>query len=174
MSGTQWLSPEQQGAWRALISVHARLLGRLDTELQAACDISLGEFEVLVALSEAPGEALRMAELADRLVVSPSGLTRRVDKLARHGLVGREPCPSDRRGSFAVLTPGGREALERAAPAHLVGVRRYVIEPLSGQQLIDLAANMRSIGQALATAAPVAPIEGYRPRSRARAAGPLT
>ena len=97
-----------------MISVHARLLGRLDAELQAACHISLGEFEVLVLLSEAPEEALRMAELAERLVVSPSGLTRRVDKLARDGLVGRRPCPSDRRGSFAALTPDGRDALRRA------------------------------------------------------------
>jgi DNA-binding MarR family transcriptional regulator len=144
-----WLSHEQQDAWRILISVHARLLGRLDAELQAACGISLGEFEVLVLLSEAPEEALRMAELAERLVVSPSGLTRRVDKLVRDGLVGRRPCPSDRRGSFAALTPGGRDMLARAAPHHLVGVRRYVIEPLSSRQLVDLAAGMRSIGQAL-------------------------
>lgn len=144
----QLKSVEQQ-AWRTLIAVHSRLVGRLDAELQAAHGISLPDFEVLLHLAEAPGEALRMAELAERLVVSPSGLTRRLDGLVRDGLVERRACSSDRRGSLAVLSPAGRATLQRAEPTHLAGVRRYVVEPLQHEDLLALTNRLRLIGGAL-------------------------
>ena len=90
-----------------------------------------------------------MADLAGRLLLSPSGLTRRLDGLVGDGLVERRACPSDRRGSLAVLTPRGRAVLEEAAPTHVEGVRRYVIEPLSGDQLLALSEALCQIGQAL-------------------------
>src|SRR5262245_16025581 len=125
-----WLDAEQQEAWRTLLRVHGRLLARLDAELQADHAISLPDYEVLVHLSEAPARQLRMAELADRLLLSPSGLTRRLDGLVRDGLVERLACPSDRRGSLAALTQTGLDRLEKAAPTHVAGVRRYVIDRL--------------------------------------------
>jgi DNA-binding MarR family transcriptional regulator len=159
-----WLDPEEQEAWRTLITVHSRLLGRLDAELQACHGISLPDYEVLVHLSEAPGQDLRMAELAERLSLSPSGLTRRLDGLVRDGLVERRACPSDRRGSLAVLTPIGLAALEQAAPTHVEGVRRYLIDRLERDELLDLATAFESVGQALEEA------QQERPVARSRAA----
>ena len=104
---TQWLSEPEMQAWRALIQVTTGVLGALDSELQAEHGLSLGEYEVLVHLSEEPEHSLRMTDLARRLHLSPSGITRRIDGLVRAGLVERRQCPSDRRGSNAVLTEEG-------------------------------------------------------------------
>jgi DNA-binding MarR family transcriptional regulator len=134
-----------------LLSVHAGLLNRLDAELQTAHGISLHDYEVLVHLSEADGSALRMAELADRLAVSPSGLTRRLDGLVRDGLVERRACISDRRGMLAVLSSAGRASLEDAAPTHVSGVRRYVLEPLDRKQLRQMSSALQAINKKLAT-----------------------
>lgn len=144
-----WLTDQEQEAWRTMIAVHARLVSRLDAELQAAHGISLRDYEVLVHLSEAEGGALRMAELAELLVVSPSGLTRRLDGLVRDGLVKRQACLSDRRGTLAVLSLVGHAALENAAPTYVAGVRRYVFEALDQDQLDQLAATLRSLTEAL-------------------------
>jgi DNA-binding MarR family transcriptional regulator len=152
-----WLDPEEQTAWRTIIHVHSRLLGRLDAELQGCHGMSLPDYEVLVHLSEAPGHHLRMAELAERLSLSPSGLTRRLDGLVREGLVERRACPSDRRGSLAVLTPTGFAALQEAAPTHVNGVRRYLIDRLEREKLFELAAAFDSVGQALEEAQPQRP-----------------
>jgi DNA-binding MarR family transcriptional regulator len=144
-----WLSDVEQEAWRIMVSAYARLVGRLDAELQAAHAISLRDYEVLVHLSEADGAALRMAELADRLVVSPSGLTRRLDGLVRDGLVKRQACLSDRRGTLAVLSAAGWAALEEAAPTHAASVRRYVFDALDRQELWQLTSSLRSVSAAL-------------------------
>jgi DNA-binding MarR family transcriptional regulator len=144
-----WLSQGEQEAWRFMVAVHARLVSRLDAELQATHAISLRDYEVLVQLSEADGAALRMVELAERLVVSPSGLTRRLDGLVRDGLVRRQACLSDRRGTLAVLSAAGWAVLEKAAPTHVAAVRRYVFDPLSDDQLRQLTAALRLMGDAL-------------------------
>ncbi len=106
------------------------MLDRLDADLRAAHGIGLADYEILVQLSEAPAHSLRMSELADRTLVSRSRLTHRVDRLTDAGLVSRAPCPTDRRGLFAVLSDDGLRLLEQAAPTHVAGVRRYVIDPL--------------------------------------------
>ena len=93
---TKWLSEPEMLAWRHLVRATTGLLAVLDNELQAEHGLSLGDYEVLVHLSEAPGRAVRMSELADRLHLSPSGITRRIDGLVKGGLVERQPCPSDR------------------------------------------------------------------------------
>jgi DNA-binding MarR family transcriptional regulator len=146
-----WLSEEERATWRTLLSVHARLLSRLDAELHAAHDISLQDYEVLVHLSEVDGTCLRMAELAERLVVSPSGLTRRLDGMVRDGLVERQACLSDRRGMLAVLTPKGRAVLAAAAPTHIAGIRRLLFEPLDSKQLRQMTGSLQAIGEALVT-----------------------
>ncbi|HWG72600.1 MAG TPA: MarR family transcriptional regulator [Acidimicrobiales bacterium] len=144
-----WLDDEEQRVWRGLLGVRGRLQGRLDEELVAAHGVNLGDYEVLVNLSEAPGRSMRMAELASRLALSPSGLTRRIDGLVRDGLVARRACPSDRRGSLAVLTEEGLERLESAAVTHVAGVRRYLIDPLGASRLAGLFSGLAQIEGAL-------------------------
>jgi DNA-binding MarR family transcriptional regulator len=157
----RWLDEEEQGAWRTLIGVHARLVARLDAELQCAHGLMLADYEVLVHLSEAPDASLRMSALAERLLLSPSGLTRRVDGLVRDGLVERRTCPTDRRGSLAALTLQGRARLEEAAPTHLNGVRKYLVDRLSRSELLGMAEAARQVGEALDGA--TGPAIGTRP-----------
>lgn len=126
-------------AWRALLTAHRRLLQRLDSELQAAQDLSVADYAVLVELSEAESGRMRMSELADHLGLSPSGLTRRLDSMVRAGLVERSSCPTDRRGTFAVLTSVGRSRLAQAAPDHVAQVRQHFVDRLSRPQLRALA-----------------------------------
>src|SRR5580704_3248944 len=143
------LSEEEHDVWRTMISVHARLVGNIDAELQAASGISLRDYEVLIQLSEVEGGALRMAELADLLIVSPSGLTRRLDGLVRDGLVKRQACTSDRRGTLAVLSPAGWAALEHAAPTHVAAVRRYLFDIFDHEQLEQWTSCVRAMSAAL-------------------------
>jgi DNA-binding MarR family transcriptional regulator len=135
----QWLDEAEMRAWRGLVQAATGLLAVLDNELQAEHGLTMGDYEVLVHLSEAPDRAIRMSELAGRLHLSPSGITRRIDGLVRAGLVERRPCPNDRRGSNAVVTPLGLKALHSAAPTHVRGVREYFIDRLSDRQLAQLA-----------------------------------
>ncbi|MDP9496424.1 MAG: MarR family transcriptional regulator, partial [Actinomycetota bacterium] len=92
-------------AWRTFLRAHAVLVRRLEAELVAEHDLPLASYDVLVQLSEAPQQRLRMTELADRVLLSRSGLTRLVDRLVRDGLVERQACSEDARGMLAVLTP---------------------------------------------------------------------
>jgi len=131
--------------WRALITVTTGVLGALDSELQAEHGLSLGEYEVLVHLSEEPEHSLRMTDLAGRLHLSPSGITRRIDGLERAGLVERRRCPADRRGSNAVLTREGMRRLAAAAPTHVRGVRKYFIDQLADDEITALASALASI-----------------------------
>lgn len=126
-------------AWRAFIETAITLLATLDNELQAAHGLSAGDYEVLVNLSEAPEHSMRMADLAGRLHLSPSGITRRIDGLVRAGLVERQRCENDRRGSYAVLTKVGMQTMRRAAPTHVRGVREHFIDKLGEDQLEALA-----------------------------------
>lgn len=135
MAAVPWLDDVEAQAWRALVIASARLKAVLDSELTAAHGLSFGDYEVLVVLSEATERRLRMSELAELLSLSPSGLTRRLDRLTRDGLVAREQCPVDKRGSYAVLTAEGLCRLEAAAPLHVEGVRRHFVGLLDRRQL---------------------------------------
>jgi len=139
MASETWLDELEMRAWRSLLRAHAQLLGTLDTELQQAQGMSVTDYGVLVQLSEAEGGRMRMSELAELLLLSPSGLTRRLDGLVSAGLVERHRCPTDRRGAYAVLTPAGRARLEAAAPDHVQQVRRHFVDRLSRRQLAALA-----------------------------------
>ncbi|MER3418594.1 MAG: MarR family transcriptional regulator, partial [Chloroflexota bacterium] len=97
------------GAWRAFLEAHARLARRLDDELRAGHGISLAEYDALLQLARAPGRRLRMNQLADRVILSRSGITRLVDRLVAAGLVERTTCSTDARGAEAVLTEAGVE-----------------------------------------------------------------
>lgn len=145
----QWLDETEMGAWRSLVRAHARLMARLDEELQTGHGLSLGEYEVLAHLSEGPPTGLRMAELADRLSISRSGMTRRLDALVARGWVKRCVCPSDKRGTMALLTSAGRAALRAASPTHLAGVREHLIDRLTRNQLKALGQALDPVAQAL-------------------------
>jgi DNA-binding MarR family transcriptional regulator len=135
----QELSPTELGAWRGLLRVHTALVRELDAELDAEHGLPLSSYDVLIYLRAAPGHRLRMADLADSVLLSRSGVTRLVDRLVREGLIERDSCESDGRGSFAVLTDKGDELLRRARPTHLAGVRERFLSNFSEAELRTLA-----------------------------------
>jgi DNA-binding MarR family transcriptional regulator len=132
------LSPSELGAWRGFLRVHAALAKSLDAELAAEHDLPLSSYEVLITLQSAPDRRFRMAELADRVLLSRSGMTRLVDRLEREGLLVRDTCTSDGRGCFAVLTEAGEQLLARARPTHLRGVRERFLRHFSDDELSTL------------------------------------
>jgi DNA-binding MarR family transcriptional regulator len=134
----RWLSDEEQATWRSFLAVQQVLDEDLDRQLQRDAGLTHTYYAILVALSEAPGNALRMSELARRLRHSQSRLTHAVARLEGDGRVRREPCPTDKRGQFAVLTPAGRAALDAAAPGHVAEVRAKVFDRLSPAQVTQL------------------------------------
>jgi DNA-binding MarR family transcriptional regulator len=142
---TQWLDDDEMRAWRGLVEVHAELHAALEADLLAGFGIDGGDYGVLVNLSEAPDQRLRMCDLASRLHLSPSGLTRRLDGLVKAGYVAREPSTCDRRVTLAVLTDAGRSVLESAAPVHVDGVRRNFVDHLSRTQLRQLGAAFEAL-----------------------------
>src|ERR1700760_142431 len=117
------LTIDELGAWRGFLRVHSALVKELDAELAAAHKLPLSSYEVLINLEAAPGHRRRMAELADSVLLSRSGMTRLVDRLERDGLLVRDHCTDDGRGCYAVLTDKGAELLATARPTHLGGVR---------------------------------------------------
>ena len=123
-----WLDEDQQRSWRAFLVGTTLLMDRLDRELREQHRISLPEYEILVRLSEAEGNRARMAVLADSVSHSRSRVTHTVSRMERAGLVARDACVSDRRGVEAVLTNLGRRTLEEAAPTHVAGVRRLLVD----------------------------------------------
>lgn len=137
--GSTPLDGREMAAWHALIHAHAKVVRHLEAELESEQGLTLPAYEVLAHLSEAPGERLRMSELATFAVLTPSGLTRLVDKLVRDGLVERARCSADARVVYAVLTPAGRQRLEAAYPTHLRGVRQHLVDRLEPRHLDALA-----------------------------------
>jgi DNA-binding MarR family transcriptional regulator len=133
------LAPAELAAWRGLLRAYGALVHDLDTELRAAHDLSLHEYEVLLVLSDAPESRMRMSDLAAAVLLSQSGLTRLVDRLALAGAVARTRCEDDRRGLNAELTAAGRTRLEQARPTHLAGVRSRFLERFDEAELRVLA-----------------------------------
>jgi MarR family transcriptional regulator, 2-MHQ and catechol-resistance regulon repressor len=111
--------------------------------------LSAVEFEVLMRLARSPGHRLRMTDLAGQTSLSTSGVTRVVDRMDRDGLVCREACPSDRRSSFAVITPAGRQRLDEVLPGHLALVQQWFIGQLSSDQLSGMLESLRTIRDAV-------------------------
>lgn len=135
-------------AWRGFLRTHTQLLRQLEQDLQSNRKIALGSYDVLVQLAEAPGNRLRMSELAEAVLLSRSGLTRLVDRMQRAGLVSREPDPDDARGLYTVLTEHGRDALRDAASVHLAGISRLVFDRISEAELRQLLRLMRKLDPA--------------------------
>lgn len=123
------------GVWRSFLRAHAGIVRNLERELVTDTGLPLAWYDVLLQLAEAPGRRLRMAELADSVLLSRSGLTRLVDRLQAEGLVCRERSVDDARGTFTVLTDAGFERLRAAAPTHLAGIQRHWLEHFDDDEL---------------------------------------
>lgn len=143
--------------WRSFLRSHAAMMRRLERDLVNEHGLPLAWYDVLVQLAEAPEHRLRMTELAERVLLSRSGLTRLVDRLTATGLVSRQSDPSDARGTFSVLTDEGMDRLREAAPTHLRGVGEYMSR-LSARELDVLAALLAKLhGAETAGECPSAP-----------------
>src|SRR5262245_57533345 len=126
--GTRWLDADQQVSWRALVVGVTLLFDRLDQDLQREFELSLGEYEILVRLSERPGRRMRMAQLADSLAHSRSRVTHTVSRMQKAGLVLRTQSPEDGRGIVCSLTDHGYAVLVEAAHVHVSGVREHLVD----------------------------------------------
>ena len=124
-------------AWASLLQAHATLMRRLEADLAQATGLALADFDVLAQLANAGGE-LRMTELADRALISRSGMTRRVARMVEEGLVRRAKAPSDARGVVVALTDAGVARLTETAPVHLRGVAELFVAQLDEQELAAL------------------------------------
>lgn len=146
MSGSS-LTPEELRAWYAFLQSHHRVMHRLDAELVTEHGLPLASYEVLMWLSQAPGRAMKMVDLARVVMLSPSGLTRLLDRLVRDGLVERIPSRSDARVMLAHLTAEGATRLRESARTHVRGIREHFLSGLGPAQLAALADALDSVSQ---------------------------
>ena len=141
---SHWLSDDEQQAWRATVHLSQMLLRQLDRDL-TAYGLSGHDYEILVELSEAPEHHMRMTDLADATSQSRSRLSHQITRMEKRGLVRRDDCEGDKRGTFAVLTRAGFEAIERVAPHHVEQVRRHYIDRLTPRQLEEIRSAFQPI-----------------------------
>lgn len=147
---TRWLSDDEQRWWRSYRDGTARLLETLEHDLERSRGLSLGEYEVLVRLSEVDGRTLRMSELAAELAHSRSRLTHTIRRMESAGLVERTPCKQDARGVNCTMTELGWQQLTAAAPSHVSSVRAHLVDVLSPEQLRSLGEAMSLVNATLA------------------------
>src|SRR3954447_7965943 len=136
---TPGFSEVELDAWRGFLRTQSTLLRELDEELTRAHGLPLSSYDVLVQLDEAQDGRLRMSHLADAVLLSRSGLTRLVTRLVEQGLIERDECKNDARGSFAVITHQGRERLHEARRTHRAGVQARFLDRLSDREQRQLA-----------------------------------
>jgi DNA-binding MarR family transcriptional regulator len=134
MPTTQWLNDDEMKAWRSFITTSLDLMRTIERDLQPF-GLDMGDYQLLVMLSEAPEHRLRMCDLAETLRLSRSGLTRRMEGVLAAKLVSRERDETDGRSANAVLTPKGYALLKKAAPAHVASVRARMIDLLSSAEI---------------------------------------
>lgn len=139
MTTTRWLTATEQHCWRSFLNACQSLFGAIDAQLTRDSDLPHGYYEILVHLSEAPGRALRMTQLAEASTFSKSRLSHAVARLEERGLVLRQTCPTDRRGQIAELTGQGFAVLAAAAPGHVDQVYRSLIGVLTPEQVVQLS-----------------------------------
>ena len=148
MSGTngepRWLNADEQRAWRSTVNLSQLLMRQLDRDLNAH-GLNGRDYEILVELSEAKDLRLRMTELADATSQSRSRLSHQISRMESRGLVRRDDCEGDKRGTFAVLTKAGVEAIERVAPHHVDNVRRHFIDRLTADQQEEIRSTFQPI-----------------------------
>lgn len=139
------LAPYELDAWQALLHTYHDVMDLLEAELNAGHDLTLAQYDVLLRLARAPEPALRMSQIAERVLVSPSGVTRVVDGLERRGFVERQRGEDDGRVVMARLTEPGRRAVKAAARTHLRGIREHFTGKLTKSQLLQITAGLQVI-----------------------------
>jgi DNA-binding MarR family transcriptional regulator len=145
---TERLSEQYLKVWRAFLKAHATVVDRIDHDLAAAERLPLSSYDVLIELYEAPEHRLRMHELAQRVVLSRSGLTRLVDRLEAEGFLTRDRCKTDRRGAYAVITEQGIAAMRQAWPIYARGISQYFAQWLTPEEAQVLGSALERIEQA--------------------------
>ena len=145
MKETRGLDELQFRVWRAFLYAYSTVVPRLDRELATAKGLRFNQFEVLVWLRRAGERGLRMSDLASRVILSPSGVTRAVDQLERRGLVERCVFEGDRRGYLATITAEGRSLLREATYFHLEGLREHFLNHLTRTELKHLATALEAV-----------------------------
>ncbi|MFM8648633.1 MAG: MarR family winged helix-turn-helix transcriptional regulator [Actinomycetota bacterium] len=150
MAGVKWLDSDEMRAWRSYITTSVDLMKALEHDV-APYGITMGDYQLLAMISEAPDRRLRLCDLAEALRLSRGGLTRRMDGVLRNGLVERVQDQADRRVAFAELTTKGWNLLKKVAPIHLQSVRSLMIDHLSraeikaiGNAFVKISANLRT------------------------------
>ncbi|WP_265520517.1 MarR family winged helix-turn-helix transcriptional regulator [Oerskovia flava] len=143
----RWLDEDQQRSWRQYLEGTARFVEALGHDHDVHSAVSLGEYELLVRLSESPGRSVRMSVLADGLAQSRSRVTHTVHRMERRGLVRRTADADDRRGVHCVMTQQGYDLLVASAPAHVAAVRRLMVDVLTPEQLRVLGESMAAISE---------------------------
>ncbi|MEU5829567.1 MarR family transcriptional regulator [Micromonospora tulbaghiae] len=138
MDEPRWLDEQENRAWRGYRRMRRLLDLELARELMQDAGLSEPDYDVLSDLSETPEQRLRLSELADRMLWSRSRLSHHISRMQQRGLVTREECATDGRGSVVVLTPAGRRAIEAAAPGHVAAVRRHLIDRLTPAEVAAL------------------------------------
>lgn len=146
---TRWLTKEQQAHWRAWLAATKGLHDQLNRELQEQHGLTTTDYEILVRLSESENNSIRMSDLATKTLLSRSRLSHQVDRMESAGLIERQTCADDRRGQLAVLTKVGTKALEAAAPDHVMGVRRHLVDLLSDEEFQALGSAAKKIANHL-------------------------
>ncbi|WP_217914928.1 MarR family winged helix-turn-helix transcriptional regulator [Miltoncostaea marina] len=141
------LAPLELAAWRGMLRAHADVVRRLDADLRARHGLSLTDYEALMLVGDAPRHRMRVSELGSATLLSVSGASRMVDRLAREGLVERAACEEDGRGAEVVLTAAGRERLRDARAAHLRGVRAAFLSRFDDDELAAMAAMWERLGE---------------------------
>ncbi len=150
----RWLDDSQQHSWRALLMGMTLLTERLDDDLRREFGMSLTEYEVLVRLSERPGRAMRMAQLADALAHSRSRVTHTVARMEALGYITRSTTPEDGRGVVATMTEQGHQLLVRAAPCHVESVRRNLVDLVSDDDFAAMGRVFNTVADHLVTQHP--------------------
>mgnify|MGYP000698830384 CR=1 FL=1 len=148
------VSEHELAIWRYFVKTHALIIEQIELDLANQKRVPLTTYDVLIALYEAPEQRLRLGELVHKTVLSKSGLSRLVDRLAREGLLRKEKSHEDGRGAYAVLTDDGERELRKAWPIYAKGIKNYFAAPLSidqrnslQQALYSLYESMKQLGQ---------------------------
>lgn len=142
-----WLNDREMEVWRRWLRVQTELPAALARDLARDTSLSLQDFETLVVLSEAPDERLRISALAEQMHWERSRLSHHLRRMSARGLVTKQDCAEDGRGSFVALTPEGRAALEAAAPGHVRAVRGIFLEGMSEAELTLLGGFLERVLQ---------------------------
>lgn len=144
----KWLTPSEESAWRKYIVTSRRLAEALDEDL-ATHGLSLSDYEILVYLSDAKDRSLRMSDLADKTILSRSRLSHRIKYMEGKGWVERQKCASDKRGTWAVMTSKGWNAIVKAAPDHVASIRNRFIDQISKADQANIATAFEKVEKIL-------------------------